>query len=154
MQKLFLFTLVMSLVLAAGSSMAETKNGEKVFDKTENKAIEAVNMRSLAEIAAKDPVENCNSCHKKEGDKDYTLEAEARRVAGHPPVKDNATLKSCFTAGCHGKGTLRTRFGNILHKKHAESQVFQPVFKGNCVSCHQLEKNGNIVLKGVNMGRP
>ena len=114
------------------------------------KRMESADKRHLGRVTAEDPFRDCNSCHNNKGDRDYSLKAVARGIADHPPVQDNATLRSCLDTNCHGNGDLRTRFGNTLHKKHAESRIFRPVLKGSCVSCHKLEKNGSIVLKGAN----
>ena len=141
----FVGSALITVTALLGSSMAE--EGPLTGP---GKTMESADMRHLGRVAAEDPFRDCNSCHKNKGDKDYSLETEVKRISDHPPVQANATLRSCLAADCHGNGDLRNQFGKTLHKKHAESRIFRPVLKGSCVSCHKLEKNGSIVLKGAN----
>lgn len=79
----------------------------------------------------------CTDCHKKvSADKDYSLQAELKKVKGHPEVGTNANINTCLT--CHqGPMSLREK----LHQVHFESQYFAPE-GGNCFACHESKLKG------------
>ncbi|MHB0884909.1 MAG: hypothetical protein ACYC41_03405 [Bacillota bacterium] len=93
----------------------------------------------------------CADCHKKEGDKDYTLSAEAKKAnPNHVPLPATATVTDCDTChGAPGKNGAKP-FETWIHKVHLNSQTFSPKLKGYCNSCHVLNATtGLIDVKGL-----
>ncbi|MGE5576199.1 MAG: hypothetical protein ACM3TT_03255 [Syntrophothermus sp.] len=88
--------------------------------------------------------QGCVSCHKVEGDKDYSLSAEIQKIKGHPPIKANDP-KACMA--CHKEGKLA--FKKVIHPVHLNSQTFGPKLGGNCLSCHAMATDGTMSVKGL-----
>lgn len=88
--------------------------------------------------------QGCASCHKVEGDKNYSLSAEIQKIKGHPAIKAN-DVKVCM--GCHKEGKFA--FKKVLHPIHLNSQVFGPKLGGNCLSCHAMSPEGEMSVKGL-----
>lgn len=90
----------------------------------------------------------CNDCHTKKGpNEDYTLQAEAARVKGHPKTNTN-TVKECIV--CHGDRSSKP-FKKILHTAHLRGQVFPKRWDTNCIACHKMRDDGSIGVKALDM---
>lgn len=98
---------------------------------------------TLMELAGRDPfTEGCVSCHKKKQDVDRSLPAYVKRIEGHPEVRESA-VNACYN--CHEPQknySLYKKFYQGMHKVHWESDIFYAKQKGQCFSCHTVEKNG------------
>lgn len=91
--------------------------------------------------------EGCASCHKKISDeKDYRLSAETKNVEGHPPVSEDATVKTCIK--CHGEDSDRP-FEKVIHRIHLVESKYLEEYGLNCINCHQLADDGTITVKGL-----
>ena len=85
----------------------------------------------------------CADCHKgtiktPDGkEKDITLAGEVKNIPKHPQLDVNANIKNCMK--CHRAGEQRTRFVNILHDIHLNSQIYVGEFKQTCSGCHDMK---------------
>lgn len=142
-RKFRLLAMLILCLAAAGllaSACAKPQIQEKIVEKP------------VAQIPPPDVAPNgCADCHKKEGDKDYTLAAEAKKAnPNHVPVPATATVNDCIK--CHGgAGKSGAKpFNTFLHKAHLTSQIFGPRLKGYCNSCHVMNADtGFMTIKGV-----
>ncbi len=154
-----ILTLVVALVLTGCPQAKQPKRQgtDQGVEKSADQAKEAVDNRTLVEVAKADPFKSCEDCHKGtvevEGkQKDITLAGqtnalETSRGTKHPTVPDNITLQGCLR--CHAQGNLYESFVLRMHKAHGNSKVFHPKYKGDCTSCHTLNEEGKVTLKGA-----
>ncbi len=140
---IFLVSLFFVFVLFSGCGTAQKKTLPPAPKKTATKTY-----GTLAALAADDPYPNgCVSCHKKTSVTDRSLPAYVKRIEDHPQVK-GATISSCYD--CHEAQknySLYKKFYMYLHKFHWQSDVFYGTLKGQCFSCHTVEKNGVAGIK-------
>lgn len=124
----------------------------------ENREAPASDVTTLLDLAEKDPYQDgCVSCHKKTADVDRSLPAYVKRIEGHPEVRE-ATVNACYN--CHEAQKsydLYRKFYQGMHRAHWESEAFYGKAKGQCYSCHTVEKNGvsgikNYPLAGYRSG--
>lgn len=108
----------------------------------------------LSGITVEDKYPNgCVDCHAQIGDNDYRLNVRMKKyIPNHPDIsKKTVTIpKSCKM--CHRKGKEGGPLSLISHKAHyhkppAEND-FIKYYKGDCLSCHQLNlSTGQITIK-------
>ncbi|MGE5507804.1 MAG: hypothetical protein ACM3RP_04875 [Chitinophagales bacterium] len=98
----------------------------------------------------KDPTgaEGCLGCHKKVApDKDYTVQAELKKIKGHPELPASATIPKACT-NCHKAGSSMGEFYKVIHKPHLTGATYTKEFDTNCLGCHSIT-NGQPGAKGL-----
>lgn len=152
MQKLFK-GLIFLLALGTAVSFGCTKTAppKKQLQETKEKAKEAVTGLKFTTTEAvytksTEKPKACASCHiKVSADKDYSLQAEIKKIKGHPEVAVNK-VSDCLKCHKEDKRPLK----KILHQKHYRSgSVFVDKYKAACIHCHKLNTKGELVVPGL-----
>lgn len=145
---IFIFALSLTLIFALiGCSATKAPSKKVVPPKTTNPA--ATNPNFLTDNWPN----GCLSCHK-QGDKNYSLNSEVKKIKDHPSVNVSG-VKDCYN--CHSKTREALKnWRNRLHKIHVTPQSkFVTKVKGNCVACHKINNDtGEIVVKGLEGVQP
>ncbi|MCL5039886.1 MAG: hypothetical protein M1299_08710 [Firmicutes bacterium] len=122
---------------------AQPQPSEKPKESTEKPKESAAQVVTLS---SSDQPQGCASCHVKNGDKDYTLAAEVKKIQNHPTVPADATVKTCIA--CHSEKSPKP-FKWVLHKVHLESKIYGSKYDSACVTCHKLTSTGLLTVKGL-----
>lgn len=146
----------LALVLAAGCGQKPaqqdkppaTEAPKTEAPKTEAPKTEAPPAGEVKLVSTEDKPQGCASCHVKVADdKDYRLEAEIKKIQGHPQVTATK-VKECIT--CHGANAGERAFKKLLHARHyKEGSVFVKNYDGACVNCHKMSEDGKMVVAGL-----
>lgn len=154
---LLVIAVVLFLTGCPQAKQPQRPGSEEGVEKSRQQAEEAVDDRTLIQVAQADPFKRCEDCHKgtievQGKTKDITLAGEVKAIETrsgrpHPDVPRDITVTGCIT--CHESLNLRAELAEGVHRAHGNSEVFHPKYKGDCMTCHSMQTDGKIVLKGM-----